>query len=164
MPKQIKDRINDKVFVSVCKSSTSMAQAAAKLKIHFNSFKRRALILNCYKTNQSGKGTRKRPSKIIPIEEIIFEGKHPEYQTFKLKNRLVKEGYKKNECEECKQKAKWHGKKLEMELDHVDGNRTNHLLKNLRMLCPNCHSQTETHRGKNATNKNNGVVMELVDM
>ena len=157
MPKQIKDRINDKVFISVCESSTSMAQAAAKLKIHFNSFKRRALILNCYKTNQSGKGTRKRPSKIIPIEEIIFEGKHPEYQTFKLKNRLVKEGYKKNVCEECGQKGKWHGKKLEMELDHVDGNRTNHLLPNLKMLCPNCHSQTETHRGKNARKDKTGV-------
>ena len=157
MPKQIKDRINDKVFISVCESSTSMAQAAAKLKIHFNSFKRRALILNCYKTNQSGKGTRKRPSKIIPIEEIIFEGKHPEYQTFKLKNRLVNEGYKKNICEECGQKGKWHGKKLEMELDHVDGNRTNHLLPNLKMLCPNCHSQTETHRGKNARKDKTGV-------
>ena len=41
--------------------------------------------------------------------EIIFEGKHPEYQTFKLKNRLFAEGYKKNECEKCGQKNKWKG-------------------------------------------------------
>jgi len=85
MPKQIKSRINDEYFISVCKSSKTMAQAAATLKIHFNSFRRRAIILECYKTNQSGKGTRKRPSKLIPIEDIIFENKHPEYQTFKLK-------------------------------------------------------------------------------
>lgn len=153
MPKKIKDRISDENFILICESSISMAQAAAKLEIHFNSFKRRAVILNCYKTNQCGKGTRKRPSKLIPIEEIIFECKHPEYQTFKLKNRLIKEGFKKNECEECGQGDIWNNKKLEMELDHIDGNRTNHLLPNLRMLCPNCHGQTETHRGKNATNK-----------
>jgi 5-methylcytosine-specific restriction endonuclease McrA len=129
-----------------------MAQAAAKLQIHFNSFKKRAKELNCYKTNQSGKGRRKRPSKLIPITEIIFECKHPEYQTYKLKNRLIKEGYKKNECEECGQKNVWNNKKLEMELDHIDGNRTNHVLINLKMLCPNCHSQTKTFCGKNAMN------------
>ena len=149
MADKIKNRINDVHFISVCESSTSMAQAAAKLKIHFNSFKSRAIILNCYKTNQSGKGAYKKSGRLIPIEEIIIEGKHPDYQTFKLKNRLINEGYKKNVCEECGQKGRWHRIKLEMELDHIDGNRTNHLLKNLRMLCPNCHSQTKTFCGKN---------------
>ena len=43
----------------------------------------------------------------------------------------------------------WNDKKINMELDHIDGNRTNHKLKNLRMLCPNCHSQTDTYRAKN---------------
>jgi Zn finger protein HypA/HybF involved in hydrogenase expression len=148
---KIKNRITDENFIAVCESSTSMAQAAATLKIHFNSFKKRAKELNCYNTNQSGSGTHKRSGRLIPIEEIIFEGKHPEYQTFKLKNRLVKEGYKKNECEECGQTDVWNNEKLEMELDHIDGNRTNHLLKNLKMLCPNCHSQTKTFCGKNKT-------------
>jgi hypothetical protein len=157
MPKKISDRINDDYFISICKSSSSMAQAAAKLKIHFNSFKRRAIILNCYNTNQSGKGQHKTSSKLIPIGEIIFDGKHPEYQTFKLKNRLIKEGYKKNICEECGLNGKWNKKVLEMELDHIDGNRTNHLLVNLKMLCPNCHSQTETHCGKNAKNEKSFV-------
>ena len=131
---KIKDRITDKDFIAFCESSVSMAQAAAKLKIHFNSFKRRALILNCYKPNQSGKKINKRSGRLIPIEEIIFEGKHPEYQTFKLKNRLVKEGYKKNKCEKCGQTDFWNEEKLEMVLDHIDGNRTNHLLTNLRNM------------------------------
>ena len=39
-----------------------------------------------------------------------------------------------------------------MELDHIDGNRTNHKLENLRMLCPNCHSQTSTYKGRNKGN------------
>lgn len=51
------------------------------------------------------------------------------------------------------------GKKINCELDHIDGNRTNHLLENLRILCPNCHSQTNTFRGKNI--KNGGMVKQV---
>jgi Zn finger protein HypA/HybF involved in hydrogenase expression len=151
MAQKIKNRINDEYFIATCESSKSMAQAAAKLQIHFNSFKKRAKELNCYNTNESGKGIHKKSGQIIPIEEIIFENKHPEYQTFKLKNRLIKEGYKENKCDECALDGVWNNKSIEMELDHVDGNRTNHLLNNLRMLCPNCHSQTKTFCGKNKT-------------
>ena len=39
-------------------------------------------------------------------------------------------------------------KVLNCELDHIDGNPTNHKLKNLIILCPNCHSQTDTYRSK----------------
>lgn len=36
-----------------------------------------------------------------------------------------------------------------MQLDHIDGDSHNHKLENLRMICPNCHTQTETYCGKN---------------
>lgn len=149
MANNIKYRINDEYFINVTNSSLTMAKAAATLGIHFNSFKKRAIELNCYNPNQSGKGINKKSGRLIPIKDIIYDGLHPEYQTFKLKNRLINKGYKKNCCEECGQTNKWNGKGLNMELDHIDGDRTNHLLINLKMLCPNCHSQTETHRGKN---------------
>ena len=55
---------------------------------------------------------------------------YPEYQTFKLKLRLLDEGYMINKCSECGAEN-WQNKKLNMELDHIDGHRTNHLLKNL---------------------------------
>ena len=148
MGTKIKDRIDDDFFIKVCEESLTMARAAATLKLHFNSFKKRAIELNCYKPNQSGKGINKKSGTLIPLNEILFEGKHPEYQTFKLKNRLIAEGYKKNKCEKCGQSNKWKRKLLNMELDHIDGDRTNHLLTNLRMLCPNCHSQTKTYKSK----------------
>jgi hypothetical protein len=145
--KLIKNRISDSHFIEVCNDSKSMAAAAALLKLHFNSFKKRALILGCYRTNKPGMGLKKGKPK-TPISEIIKEGKHPHFQSFKLKKRLFLEGLKKASCENCNI-SDWQGRPLSLELHHIDGNRQNHLLDNLVILCPNCHSQTDTFRAKN---------------
>lgn len=124
-----------------------MAQAAAKLKMPYTTFKRMALKFNCYKPNQGGKGTAK-PSKIkIGLREILA-GNHPEYSTYKLKNRLLKSGIMVNKCSRCGLTS-WNGEVLNMELHHIDGNKFNHRLENLEMLCPNCHAQTDNYRAKN---------------
>ena len=125
-----------------------MALAASKLGLHFNTFKRYAVKFGCYKPNQGGKGLKKNinnPNK-RDLRDIL-DGKHPEYQTFQLKNRLIKENIKRDECESCGL-SEWLGKKLTIELDHIDGDSRNHRLENLRMLCPNCHSQTLTFRSR----------------
>jgi len=83
----------------------------------------------------------------IELSEIL-EGKHPSYQTRKLKNRILAEKILENKCSECGI-TDWNNKPLVLHLDHIDGNGHNHLLTNLRMLCPNCHTQTETWCGKN---------------
>lgn len=132
-------------FIQVCNESLSAAQAAAKLGMSFSTFKRIAQKLGCYITNESGKGLKKvMPS--IPLEEILA-GLQPQYNTFKLKNRLFKAGLKQNKCENCGV-DNWCGKDISCELDHIDGNPRNHLLSNLRVICPNCHSQTNTFRSK----------------
>ena len=140
-------QIDEKHFREICQNSNSMAEAAVKLELHFNTFKKYALKFDCYNTNQSGKGMNKIVPPKIDLQEIL-DGKHPHFQTFKLKNRLLKEKIIENKCSLC-DTEEWNGKKLNMELDHIDGNRTNHKLEILRMLCPNCHSQTETYRAKN---------------
>lgn len=52
-------------------------------------------------------------------------------------------------CALCDIGAEWCGKPLNMQLDHIDGDTYNNELNNLRFLCPNCHSQTETFGRKN---------------
>lgn len=53
-------------------------------------------------------------------------------------------------CSLCKiQALNWNGKPLTMQLDHINGNRFDNRLENLRFICPNCHSQTETFGNKN---------------
>lgn len=56
----------------------------------------------------------------------------------------------------------WLGKPIVLDLDHIDGDRHNNEISNLRFLCPNCHSQTSTFRGKNKSKRNKSVSDELL--
>jgi 5-methylcytosine-specific restriction endonuclease McrA len=51
-------------------------------------------------------------------------------------------------CEICGLGSEWNGKSLLLEIDHIDGQPWNNVQENLRFLCPNCHTQTGTHRNK----------------
>lgn len=51
-------------------------------------------------------------------------------------------------CSECSLGDSWNNKKLVLQLDHIDGNRENNNIENLRFLCPNCHSQQFTSYGR----------------
>lgn len=72
-----------------------------------------------------------------------------DYQSHKLKNRLFREGIKVPRCELCGWAKKAVDGRLPLELDHINGDRRDNRLENLRILCPNCHSLQSTHRGKN---------------
>lgn len=52
-------------------------------------------------------------------------------------------------CSECPIIDEYNGKKISLQLDHINGTRNDHRLENLRWLCPNCHSQQETSFGRN---------------
>ena len=143
-------KISDEKIIDICKSSLSMSIAASELCIHFNTLKRRAIKLGVYEPNQSGKGLKKHKRDgfdKIPLSEII-EGRHPQYQSNKLRIRLINDGIKEKRCELCGI-TEWNSKPISFELDHINGVRNDHRLENLRVICPNCHSQTGTYRAKN---------------
>lgn len=56
-------------------------------------------------------------------------------------------------CSACNNGTEYNFKPLALELDHIDGDSSNNELSNIRLLCPNCHSQTPTYRAKNKNNK-----------
>ena len=66
----------------------------------------------------------------------------------KLKKRLIKEGIKEHRCEKCS-RNEWEGQPIPIELDHINGNNKDNKIEKLRILCPNCHAQTDTYCGKN---------------
>lgn len=54
-----------------------------------------------------------------------------------------------NVCVLCKNEGTHNGIPLTLQLDHIDGNSDNNTPSNLRLLCPNCHSQTSTYKSRN---------------
>jgi 5-methylcytosine-specific restriction endonuclease McrA len=68
--------------------------------------------------------------------------------THRLKRRLIGFNLKSSICEICGNVGEWNGQALTLQLDHINGIKTDNRLENLRILCPNCHSQTDTYSGK----------------
>ena len=81
----------------------------------------------------------------MPIDESLA---NPNRNRVHIKQRLIKLGIKDEACEECGIRD-WLGRPLSLELHHVNGDGKDHRLENLQLLCPNCHSQTDTWGGKN---------------
>ena len=86
--------------------------------------------------------------RAMPLQRILEEGRC----TKTIKGRLFAAGIFKNQCDDCGL-TEWRGKPLSIQLDHINGDCNDNRLENLRMLCPNCHSQTVTWGTRNLRRK-----------
>lgn len=67
------------------------------------------------------------------------------------------------ECSKCKNNEEWQGQFLRLHLDHINGINNDNRIENLRLLCPNCHSQTKTYCCS-PTKKANGIEKNKLKM
>jgi 5-methylcytosine-specific restriction endonuclease McrA len=81
-----------------------------------------------------------------PLKDILVVDRP--FKSDTLRRRLISEGIKEYRCESC-DLTEWMGRPKPLELDHINGQRNDNRLENLRILCPNCHSETRTYRGRN---------------
>jgi 5-methylcytosine-specific restriction endonuclease McrA len=81
----------------------------------------------------------------VPMRDLLVAGRRRNRSH--VKARLLKSGLKEGRCDDCGI-AEWRGRPLPMELHHVNGDGTDNRLTNLRLLCPNCHSQTGNWGGR----------------
>lgn len=84
--------------------------------------------------------------RLEPILDVLSAGR--QRSRAHVKARLLSGGLKERRCEGCGL-TDWQGAPISLELHHVNGDGHDNRLANLRLLCPNCHSQTDTWGGKN---------------
>jgi Zn finger protein HypA/HybF involved in hydrogenase expression len=144
------ESINDTDFINIVKES-----------FYIND-----VILKCDYTSRLNKRTRdkiKNRIEKLNINISHFKFSHPKTlneilikdspvgkkRSTGIKKRLLEEGILKEECIECGQSNIHNGKNLVLQLDHINGINDDYRIENLRILCPNCHSQTKTFAGRN---------------
>lgn len=108
-------------------------------------------LLDLTKLNQNRKlwksNSQKGKCKNTIPENILFAPNSSHCGSV-LKKRIIKDKLIPYICSECNLDPIWNGKPLTLDLDHINGINNDNIIKNLRFLCPNCHSQTQTFKGK----------------
>ena len=137
---QQRNKVSEEELLTAYNELKHLGKISAKFKIPIIEAWRKCRKLGLKFGAGGGRQTK------IPLNEIL-DGMHPYYQTLKLKKRLIKEKILENKCAECNI-VEWNGKQIVLQLDHINGDNSDHRASNLRLLCPNCHSQTDTWCGK----------------
>lgn len=135
-------------------ASTSVAEVASRLGLGTGSTgHRRVLALLArdrldtthFLGRASNRGRRDLPARGRPLSELLRADSPT--STSALKRRLRRAGLLEERCAGCGGTSR-QGQPMPLELDQVNGDRTDDRLENLRLLCPNCHAQTPTYRGR----------------
>lgn len=152
----MKKKMTKEKLVEVVKKSSSIAEALKKMEMsvstgNYKSFHNAIKMYDIDITHFLGqshlRGKRHNTNKTMPLNKILSE--NSVYTNIaRLKIRLIEEKLLEYKCDICNI-SNWQNKQLSLQLDHINGISNDHRLENLRFLCPNCHSQTETFAGRN---------------
>ena len=147
---------NKENFLTAAEQSDTIKDLllALGLKLHGNNYK----AVNRYANRENIDLNRwlkgRVPNNKKSFDEVLVDGNlklNP-----RIKKRLIKE-LLKEECVKCGQGPVWNGEPLTLQIDHINGRNTDNRIVNLRVLCPNCHTQTPTHGSKNIRRRVVGI-------
>jgi hypothetical protein len=145
-------------FKSIVASSQTLAEIIRKLGMkasgNYKTLKRRLEKENIDISHiklglNTNKGRKLQPTNIIPLKDIFCMDSKYYGGGRGLKNHVFKEKLLENKCNICALGPEWQGKPISLQIDHINGIHNDNRIENLRILCPNCHSQTDTFSGKN---------------
>lgn len=145
---------NDEEFINIVKTSKSKKEICERLGLsykgrNYSTVNRRIDKLNIDISHLDKSYDKMRAISIAnkkTLEEICVE--NSTYNRGHMKKRLLNLGILKNKCYICGQEPFWNGKPMVLIIDHINGVSNDNRIENLRMVCPNCNSQLDTHCGK----------------
>jgi len=146
---------NKELLLEASANSGSLTEMLSYLNINTNSGNYQTLKKYCLLHNvplpvydRSQQTTAATISVTTPIE-VLFSNRGVKVQGQRLRTALVEHKGREDKCEDCDIGPIWNKKTLVLTVDHIDGDIFNNVETNLRIMCPNCHSQTDNFCGKN---------------
>jgi hypothetical protein len=150
----------DKQLIDAVRNNKSIYSILREMDLNINGnshniIKNRIKELNLDTSHFTGKGWCKAEKheefvqKFIehPLKDVLV--KNSNYlHAYGLKRKLLKAKILEDKCYKCGITT-WHNESISLHIHHINGNRTDNRIKNLTILCPNCHSQTPNYAGKN---------------
>jgi hypothetical protein len=144
----IQETVKQSISIRQCLLSLGIAGQGGNYRIFHRYIKKHGIDTSHFlgmAANRGKKHTDLNRAKIFTIQDMFI---NPHISSHKLRKRLISDNIFPHQCSYC-QFSNWNDQPIPLELDHIDGNHQNNQLINLRLLCPNCHAQTSTYRGKN---------------
>ena len=152
------DKISNEELQLIINNSNSFSQILGKINLskscgHYRkllSQRMESLDTSNFIKNQQTTNKFANNRKKYPLDKLFCENSLADIKTIKYRYISL---YPQTECQICGLKCLWNNKILNLHLDHINGINSDNRLENLRWICPNCHSQTETYTGKNKLKK-----------
>lgn len=145
-------RWKDEDLIEAVRESLSVREALARIGLvaaggNYKEFRKHVARLGLDISHFLGQGHRKGKGRKRPLSDVLVrDSTHTNTNALRL--RLLREGMLEPRCVVCGLRE-WQGQPITLHLEHANGKNNDHRLENLRLLCPNCHSQTETYCGRN---------------
>jgi 5-methylcytosine-specific restriction endonuclease McrA len=146
-------KLSDNEFIDLVKSSLNISEVLFKLGYTtkgnswgYSQVKQRMIDLNL-----SGKDFRGKSALVSSIKKVNPDKlfcKNSKHNRSVLRKTIISQKLIPYKCAICGI-VEWQGKTLSLELDHINGENNDNRIENLRFLCPNCHSQTDTYGSRN---------------
>jgi Zn finger protein HypA/HybF involved in hydrogenase expression len=163
-------KLHDQEFIDLVKSSLNISEVLFKLGYTtkgnswgYSQVKQRMTDLNLAGKDFRGRSAIAETVKKVNPENLFCKGS--KHNRSVLRRTIIQQQLLPYKCAICGI-TEWQGKTLSLELDHINGENNDNRIENLRFLCPNCHSQTDTYGSRNQkiTESKYDITDELRDL